>query len=119
MLTAAILGYVARRGLTCLEARLGVVLAVRRGVARNAVATVLARRIIARRGLADVDLAEVAAQLAQLVAQLRCVLEAQLVGGRDHLLLQLDHHALELVLWHLPRRRRLAPRAFAARHLGL
>ena len=62
------------------------------------------------------DLPQVAAQLAQLVAQLRGVLEAQLLGGREHLLLELDDHPLELVLRHLLGRaaawrvRRLRPR---------
>ena len=53
---------------------------------------------------------EVAAQLAQLVAQPRGVLEAQLLGGREHLLLELDGHLLELVRRQLLGVPRLAAR---------
>src|SRR5271157_5664314 len=56
---------------------------------------------VARRGLICLKLPQVPSQFAQLVAQLRRVLEPQLVGGRDHLLLELHHHSLELVLGHL------------------
>ena len=44
--------------------------------------------------------AQLSPQLADLVAQLRRVLEAEVVGGGDHLLLELDDHPLQLVLWH-------------------
>src|SRR4051794_4705465 len=43
-----------------------------------------------------VQLAQLAAQLADLVAQARGVLEAQVVGRRQHLLLELDDRLLEL-----------------------
>src|SRR4051794_13573783 len=43
---------------------------------------------------------EVAAQLADLVAQPGGVLEAQLVGGDEHLLLELDDRALEVLHGH-------------------
>ena len=39
---------------------------------------------------------ELAAQLLDLVAELRRVLEPQLLGGREHLLLERDHELLEL-----------------------
>src|ERR1700733_15748287 len=86
MSTAAILGYVAAGGLACGELA-GIVLGRDRAVSSGA--------------LGGVHLAQVATQLAQLVAQLRGVLEAQLVGSRAHLLLELHDHPLELVLGHL------------------
>src|SRR5262245_34993260 len=48
-------------------------------------------------------LGELPPQVAKLVSQLRGVLEAQVVGGCRHLLLQLDGHPLELVLRDLLR----------------
>src|SRR5579872_887290 len=43
---------------------------------------------------------QLATELLDLVAQLRGVLEAQLLGGGEHLLLELDHEALELLARH-------------------
>src|SRR6202034_225296 len=54
---------------------------------------------LARRRFLRADLLQVAAQLAQLVAQLRGVLEAQVLGRRDHLLLELHDHPLERMAW--------------------
>src|SRR3954447_20760245 len=48
---------------------------------------------------------ELAAQIADLVAELRGVLEAQVLGCREHLLLELHDRALELLPAHI----RLAP----------
>ena len=61
---------------------------------------------------------QVAAELLDLVAQLRRVLEAQLLGRLEHLLLERDHELLELLARHAPRpcRRRAAARA---RHVRL
>src|SRR5580693_2192737 len=109
MSTAAILGDVAGRSLTRDSA-----VGARREPALGGVAGYGRRP-------ARVDLAQVATQLAQLVAQLRGVLEAQVVGRRDHLLLELDDHLLELVLRHLLAFAALGRTAFAtfARHLRL
>src|SRR5437764_922723 len=77
-------------------------------------------RASARGRLGRVDLAQVAAQVAQLVADLRGVLEAQLLGGELHLLLELYDHALELVSGELAARGAAPAPAFArARDLGL
>src|ERR1035438_7054624 len=73
----------------------------------------LAWRDLARRSFCRLDLLQVAAQLAELVAQLGGVLEAQHVGRRDHLPLQLDHHPLELSPGHLPARSSLGRTALA------
>src|SRR5206468_860905 len=54
---------------------------------------------------------EIAAQVLDLVAQLGRVLEAQVLGGREHLLLELDDRALQLVSAHLGLTRALAPPA--------
>src|SRR3954452_24993535 len=43
---------------------------------------------------------ELAAELLDLVAQPRCVLEAQLLGGDEHLLLERDRELLELLAGH-------------------
>src|SRR5207245_3890814 len=43
---------------------------------------------------------QLAPQLLDLVAELRRVLEAQLLRRREHLLLQLDHQTLELLARH-------------------
>src|SRR5664279_458834 len=74
---------------------------------------------LARGRFLGADLLEVATQLAQLVAQLCRILEAQLIGGRDHLLLQLDLHPLELVPGHLGCPAPDGAALAAPRHLGL
>ena len=68
----------------------------------------------ARWAVCGSDLLQVAAQLAQLVAQLRGVLEAQLLGRREHLLLELDDQPLELVRRQLLGRAALARRGVCA-----
>src|SRR4051812_40276799 len=62
-------------------------------------------------------LVQLAAHLADLVAQLRGVLEAQLLGGDEHLLLELDDRALELGRRHVDAL--LAAAASALGHLAL
>src|ERR1700726_1901608 len=82
----------------------------RRSIACRSISTAAILGDVARRGLACVDLPQVAPQLAKLVPQLCRVLEAQVIGGGDHLLLQLDHHPLELMPGNLlARPRALAP----------
>src|SRR5690606_11283388 len=62
---------------------------------------------------------EVTAEALDLVAQLRRVLEAQLLGGRQHLLLELDQRARDLLGRHaLLLRLALAPAALWNLRLG-
>src|SRR5512133_140185 len=49
-----------------------------------------------RRRLVALDLGQLAPQLADLVAQARRVLEAEVLGGGEHLLLELDDRLLHL-----------------------
>ena len=65
--------------------------------AHIAYASLIARR----RQLGGRRLVELVAQVADLVAQLRRVLEPQLLGGREHLLLELDDRRLDLVRLHV------------------
>src|SRR4051794_38414655 len=53
-----------------------------------------------KRSGGGLELFELAPQLLDLVAQLRRVLEAQLVGGQQHLLLELHDGARQLVRGH-------------------
>src|SRR4051794_6965984 len=62
-------------------------------------------------------LVELASQLADLVAQPRRVLEAQLLGRGEHLLLELDDRRLDLDGLHV--RALLAPAAALGGHLGV
>src|SRR5476651_2632465 len=73
----------------------------RRSIACRSMSTAAILGDVGRGSLTCLDLPQVAAQLAQLVAQLGRVLEAQLLGGKAHLLLELDHHPLELMLGQL------------------
>src|SRR5687768_9238257 len=64
------------------------------------------------------DLVELAPQALDLVAQLRGVLESQLVRRQEHLLLELDHGPRDLLRAHGLDIRALSPPA-ALRDLGL
>src|SRR3954471_22027062 len=68
-------------------------------------------------GGARPDLVEVPAEVSDLVSQLCRVLEAQVVGGGQHLLLELDDQLLDLLGAHLVVALLLAPTP--ARDLGL
>src|SRR5688500_7609935 len=57
--------------------------------------------VSSRRGLLGAGLVQVATQVADLVAQLGGVLEAQLVRGGQHLLLELHQQLLDLLGGHL------------------
>src|SRR5215218_9744963 len=73
-----------------------------------------------RRRLVALDVRDLAPQLADLVAQPGRVLEAQVLGRREHLLLELDDRLLDLGQRHVLRLRALALRAPAAlRRLAL
>src|SRR4051812_31935696 len=65
-----------------------------RTAARSAASSLTRGRL--RRRLVALDLRELAPQLADLVAQPRRVLEAQVLGGGEHLLLELDDRLLHL-----------------------
>src|ERR1700677_1778866 len=102
----------------------------RRSIACRSKSTAGILSDVARRSLADRDLAvrsfrradllKVTTELAQLVAKLRRVLETQVLSGRDHLLLDLHDHPLELVFGHLLAGPALGRAAFApARNLRL
>src|SRR3954469_26022466 len=75
---------------------------------------VCASRHAPRNGLTGADGEELVAQRLELVAQLRGVLEAQLLGGREHLLLERDDELLDLLARHALD---LARRAPATRHV--
>ena len=75
---------------------------------------------VRRRGL------ELAAELLDLVTELRRILEAQLLGGGEHLLLELDDQLLHLVRAAMPsssasprRRRAGTVRLFEARNSAM
>src|SRR5215210_5682735 len=71
-------------------------------------ASLIARPTLGRRRLVALDVGDLASQLADLVAQPRRVLEAQVLGGGEHLLLELDDRLLDLGERHVLRLRALA-----------
>src|SRR3954471_17242210 len=66
-----------------------------RTAARSAASSLTRGRL--RRPLVGLDLRELAPQVGDLVAKARRVLEAQVLGGGEHLLLELDDRLLHLV----------------------